>query len=70
METLAPPVWPELSMPFCEQTVPGNVTGDEQEGKIGSGRAELGEEPEPLQGGTDPDDPAAGDETGSEGDGT
>lgn len=66
MQTLAPPtpIWPELSIPSCEQVMPGNATEDEQDGKIGSGLAGS-PEPEPLQGGGDDSD-----ETGSEGDGT
>jgi hypothetical protein len=68
MQTLAPPtlIWPELSAPSCEQVVPGNVTAEEQEGKLESG---SGEKPQPLQGGADAGDRDSEKETGSEGDG-
>ncbi|MEO7038458.1 MAG: hypothetical protein ABI186_00335 [Candidatus Elarobacter sp.] len=67
MQTLAPaPIWPELSLPSCEQVLPGDTTGEDQDGKIGSGSSDD-QEQEPLQGEGDSDDD---EETGSEGDGT
>lgn len=61
--------WPELSTPLCEQLLPGNATGEEEqeeEGKIGSG----GDAPGPLQGGADTGERESAEETGAEGDGT
>ncbi len=68
MQTLVPPtlIWPEPSTPSCEQVTPGNVTSEEQDGKIGSG---SGEAPQPLQGGADTGDRESEKETGAEGDG-
>jgi hypothetical protein len=70
MQTLAPPIPsdPALSNPLLsEQVVPGNVTVDEEEGKIGGGGPSGGSEQKPLQGGSSSDDPPP--EVGSEGDG-
>jgi hypothetical protein len=68
MQTLTSPtpILPELSTPSCEQVVPGNVTADERDGKIGSG----GKAPDPLQGGAGADDRESEKETGNEGTGT
>jgi hypothetical protein len=68
MQTLAPPtpILPELSTPSCEQVVPGNVTADENDGKIGSG----GAPPKPLQGGGDTGTPESENEPSNIGDGT
>jgi hypothetical protein len=72
MYTLAPPTptSPEPSTPSCEQIMPGNVTGDEQDGKLGTGKAEQGVTPEPLQGEADPSEADREEETGAEGGGT
>ena len=51
---------------MSEQVVPGNVTVDEEEGKIGGGPSD-GSEQKPLQGGSAAQDPPP--EVGSEGDG-
>jgi hypothetical protein len=68
MQTLAPPtpILPELSTPSCEQVVPGNVTADENDGKIESG----GGTPGPLQGGADTGDSESENEASNIGDGT
>ncbi len=66
MATLAPPNPLELSTPFCEQVLPGNVTPEEQEGKIEDG----GPAPGPLQGDVDQGDPETEKRTGNESAGT
>jgi hypothetical protein len=69
MQTLAPPslIWPKLSTPSCEQVTPGNITPEEEEGKLKSGE---GEKPKPLQGGADAGERDRESDTGNEGTGT
>jgi hypothetical protein len=52
---------------MSDQVVPGNVTVDEEEGKIGGNGPSDGSEQQPLQGGGDAGDRGQG--VGSEGDG-
>ncbi|MBV8367760.1 MAG: hypothetical protein JO036_02335 [Candidatus Eremiobacteraeota bacterium] len=65
MQTLDPPTLlpPELSIPWCEQVLPGNVPPDTDEGELGG----TGPAPEPLQGGGDPE---SEERQGNEGAGT
>ena len=65
MQTLEPPALPplELSIPLCEQVIPGNVPPDTDDGELGG----TGPAPAPLQGGGDPE---SEEETGNEGAGT
>ncbi len=64
--TAPTPICPESTTPSCEQVLPGNVSADEMDGKIGSG----GEAPRPLQGGADAGDRESETDTGNEGSGT
>lgn len=57
-----------LVTPSCEQVTPGNVSADENDGKIGGGQS-PGSEQKPLQGGGD-SGPERDKETGNEGAGT
>jgi hypothetical protein len=65
MQTLDPPtlLLPELSIPTCEQVLPGNVPPETDEGHTTSGPP-----PEPLQG--ESEDPEVDQREGNEGAGT
>ena len=68
MQTLEPPtLLPlELSLPSCEQVIPGNVPPDTDDGEL----SQTGPPPEPLQGDVDQGDPEEESRTGNEGAGT
>ena len=72
MQTLDPimPSLEKLTIPLDEQSIPGFAGPEADEGRIGTGEAELGQEAEPLQGGEDEAQSEWESDIGNEGDGS